>query len=678
MKSKTRLLRGVVALVAVWLAVVGQRRLGARDYVVDGVFFLALAVGLFLVVILKDRSESLTLWPLNGSTMQTPEQEPLVRGPWYRVLLVAMLLLSAAAFISLAKNRFTLPGALCWCGALAAWLLATVQVQPGRARWKPWDRATWTDQARRGGVVLRGNWVALLLLCILALAFFFRVYRIDALPSDPESDHVEASEDVRDILDGQYRIFMPRNTGREPTQFYLTAALARVFGFGFVTLKLTMALVGALNVIPMYFLGKELLDRRFGVLAAFLVAISYWHVIISRIGLRIVLAPLWTSVTLYFLLRAFRTGRRNDYLLTGLSLGLGLYGYQAFRIVPLLVVVLCMLKVILDRGPSFDRRRFVVNVALLVITSVLAFLPMLRYWYDDPRMFWYRALTRATPLETEIRRNQSAVFIDNVKNALLMFNWIGDDAWPESVPTRPSLDYVTGAFLILGAAYVLYLLLRKRQVIALYLLVSVFVLLLPSTLAIAFPNENPSHLRASAVIPVIILISALSAYVLATYVVRILRGGLGLLLVVVLGGLLAWQAVRLNFRTYFVDYYEHYRRSAWNATDMARVIRGFGDSLGDVHDAYLICTAYWIDGHAVSLMLKDMRWNNFIFSPNEMEPHLGEPRNRLYIFNPVNAEAELWLREHYPTGQLMRFQAFEPDKDFMVYLAPAQPTLSQE
>jgi hypothetical protein len=292
--------------------------------------------------------------------------------------------------------------------------------------------------------------------------------------------------------------------------------------------------------------------------------------------------------------------------------------------------------------------------------------------YDEPKMYWYRALTRTTPLETTIKRNASAVFADNVKNALLMFNWIGDDAWPEAVEGKPSLDYVSGALLILGTAYVLYLLVAKRSVISVYLLASTFILLLPSTLAIAFPAENPSHLRASAVIPVILLIAALAAYVVIQQVLRRLRGGTGLVLVVVLGSMLLWQSASANYRIYFSDYYQHYRRAAWNATDMARVITSFGNTLGDVKDAYLVCSPYWIDGRAVSLMLKDMRWENFLYKGSDAQPQLAEPRNHLYIYKPDNAEMEQWLREHHPSGQLLRFQAFEPDKDFMVFYAPAQ------
>jgi 4-amino-4-deoxy-L-arabinose transferase-like glycosyltransferase len=672
LRSRTRSLWAIVALIAVWLAIRGQRYLWARQFTLDGVFFLAVAVVLFWLAVSGKRSAPVAFWPHNGPQEDEAESVPLASGRWRQVLLAATLVLAAIAFASLAKNRFTVRGVVCWWAAVATWLLAVVEVRPGWRIWRLPSLAALKDALRGGALLIRTNWVSIVLLGLLLLAFFFRVYKISSIPSDPESDHVEASKDVWDILQGQYRIFFPRNTGREPTQFYLTALLSKIFGYGWLALRLTMALVGVLNVIPMYFLGKELLDRRFGVIAAFFVAISYWHVILSRIGLRIVLSPLWTAALLYALLRALRTRRRNDFLLAGACLGVGLFGYYAFRMVPVLVIVFCLIKLLIDRGPGFHMGQFALNVTLLVLTSALVFLPMLRYMYDDPKTYWYRALTRTTDLEISTPRDNVKVFADNVKRAYLMFNYEGDDAWPESVPTRPALDYVSGGLFVLGAAYVLYLLLAKRNPLAVYLIVAMFVLLLPCTLAIAFPNEVPSNLRASSVIPVVLLLVALPVYLVARQVVQAFRGGMGILLVVVLGGLMLWQAVKLNYQTYFVDYREHYRKSAWNATDMAQVIDSFATMYGGRQNAYLICTPYWIDGWGISLVMGQINWANFLFQPSDLEPHLADPRNRLYIYNPINKEAEQWLLAHHPQGQLMRFQAFSPDKDFMIFFAPAQ------
>ena len=671
LRTKTQALWSLVGLISIWLAIVGQRRLALRDYVLDAVLLLAVSLVLFLAAIWRrGAGQELAVWPHNVNTPLDRGEAALVGGRLQHLLVACVVLLSAVAFLSLAGNQFTVRGVVCWAGAVLAWLLANAHVRPG-VLWVPRGAAL-RQAVLRGSGTLRIRWTALVLLAILLVSFFFHVYRIDATPAEAQSDHVEASEDVRSILNGDHMIFFPRNTGREATQFYLTAALSRVFGYSFFTLKLTMALVGALNVIPMYFLGRELVDKRFGLLAAFFMAISYWHVIVSRIGWRIVLAPFWTTVTLYFLLRAFRTGKRNEYLLTGLSLGAGLYGYMSFRVVPALIVLLFVLKAALDRGPVFEWRSFVLNGFLLVVTSMLVYLPMFRYMYDEPRMLWYRVLTRTTDLERAIDKSPAAVFLNNVKRALQMFNWEGDGAWTASVPGQPALDVVSAGLLVLGAAYLLYLLLIRRRALALYLVVAIFILLLPSTLAIAFPIENPSNIRASGVIPVIIILVALPLYVVARQLVYALRGGTGLLLVVLLGAVLMWQAARLNYERYFVDYDQQYRRAAWNASDMARAMQGFADSLGSIYDAHLIGTAYWVDHRAIALTLRNMEWNNLIMDMREAEPHLAEPRNRLYIFNPSNLDAERWLRQHYPNGRLMRFHAFMPEKDFMIFFAQAE------
>ncbi|HNR96238.1 MAG TPA: glycosyltransferase family 39 protein [Anaerolineae bacterium] len=670
MRARIRPIWGLVALASVWLAVSGQQRLSVRNFPADGVLLLGAAVVLFLLAVVWKGRENPPLWPNNSAPRDNSPQVNLTRGRLRRALFGLAVVLAAVAFASLAKNRFTVRGVVCWVVATVAWILAMVQVSPQGIVQPVLSRVR--SFIRERGVQKRVDWVALCFVGILALSFFFHLYRVSEVPAEPQSDHVEASEDVRSILKGQYMIYFPRNTGREGTQFYLTALLSRLFGYGFTTLKLTMALVGMLNIIPMYFLGKELADRKLGLLAAFAIAVSYWHLIVSRIGWRIVLMPFWTTTVLWLLLRALRTGRRNDYIWTGLALGAGLYGYMSFRIMPFLVIVFFGIKWLFDREPGFSLRRLLGNLGTLVGTAALVYLPLIRYQYDEPRMYWYRVLTRTTDLERPVGQSSLSVFVDNVRRALLMFNWTGDAAWTASVPTRPILDYVSGGLFVLGTAYLLYLLVATRRPLALYWLAAVFLTLLPSTMSVAFPIENPSNIRASGVIPVMLVLVALPLYLVGRQVLRVLRGGLGWVLVLTLGGLLLYRSAVLNFHLFYVDYDEQYRRAAWNARDMARVMNGFADTLGSIYDAYCIGTAYWVDHRAIALSIPNMEWNNLIMDMREAEPHLLEPRNRLYIYNPSNTAAERWLLTHYPNGQLLRYQAFQADKDFMVFYAPAQ------
>ena len=94
------------------------------------------------------------------------------------------------------------------------------------------------------------------------------------------------------------------------------------------------------------------------------------------------------------------------------------------------------------------------------------------------------------------------------------------------------------------------------------------------------------------------------------------------------------------------------------------LVNTFNERIGVITVATLVL--------AIALAIPNMEWNNLIMDMREAEPHLLEPRNRLYIYKPENTDAERWLTSNYPNGQLLRFQAFQSDKDFMVFYAPAQ------
>ncbi len=81
---------------------------------------------------------------------------------------------------------------------------------------------------------------------VVLVSIFFRVYELQAVPSEMFSDHAEKLLDVADVLDGKTSIFFTRNTGREPLQFYLTALIIKIFntGISFLSLKIAPCWLG--------------------------------------------------------------------------------------------------------------------------------------------------------------------------------------------------------------------------------------------------------------------------------------------------------------------------------------------------------------------------------------------------------------------------------------------------
>ncbi|MGB9521749.1 MAG: hypothetical protein ACPL6F_03230, partial [Anaerolineales bacterium] len=146
------------------------------------------------------------------------------------------------------------------------------------------------------------RWNVLLAIAI-GIILFFRFYHLNQVPPEMVSDHAEKLLDVSDVLNGQWHIFFPRNTGREAFQMFLTAAVARLFhtGLTFLSLKLGTALAGLITFPYIYLLGKEVANRRVGLFAMLLAGTSYWLNVITHVALRFSLYPLFVAPTLYYL-----------------------------------------------------------------------------------------------------------------------------------------------------------------------------------------------------------------------------------------------------------------------------------------------------------------------------------------------------------------------------------------
>ena len=307
---------------------------------------------------------------------------------WERVLhsrwewLFPAVLLSLLAIFSFkvgtGQYQFTWFNVFVWISALA--LTIVVFWQPDGAFQRYWQALKGFIKA--GTIRLRVNPWSLLLIGIFIVAIFFRFYLLNQVPSQMVSDHAEKLLDVGDVLRGQTNVYFPRNTGREFFQMYWTALMVIVFktGLSFISLKLGTVILGLLTLPYIYLLGKEIGNRRIGLIAMAFAGVAYWPNLISRIALRFTLYPFFLAPAIYYFLRGIRLQKRNDFILAGIFLGLGLHGYSPYRIVPILLVLGLGIYLIhhLGRHLAETRRKTAFGVLVMAIISLVIFLPLLR------------------------------------------------------------------------------------------------------------------------------------------------------------------------------------------------------------------------------------------------------------------------------------------------------------
>jgi hypothetical protein len=642
------------------MAVMGQKRLWYQESPwanAPSAQTLALFLGglaLFFVCALAlgvpywQRDDTLGVWADHGTAatgVRTFRRLTLFR----LVGLLLALVLGIQAFHLNDQNTFTAFGSLCWIGALAVLVGAFWEWQSPPATWLRRPRLRFSLHG------LGATWPFLALVVVTGLGAFFRFYRLSDVPSAMVSDHVEQVLDVKTVLDGHFSVYFPRLEGREGLLIYTAAGLAKFtpLHVDFLSLKFASVLPDILTIPATYLMARAALGNRWvGLAAAFFVAVSYWAIAESRFAMSYGFMTLAVAITLFFLFEALKHNNRNSFLLCGLALGLGMYAYRGFRLVPLAVALVVLAKLGAD---LISTRRFnwslFGNALLSALVALIVFAPLGRYALDSPDDYWRRygnvwaqGEQVAHPLST---------LAGNLKHGLLMFNWVGDGNWWFNFPGRPAFDYVAGALLVAGLTLLVARWWRERESASLYVLFFLFVLLLPSILVLSYPEQNPSFPRMSGAIPLVAVLPAVGLYALGWALWRVLPGVAGVVGAVTAVAIVAGLVSAVSYDTYFNDYGDLYTSRVPNTSEIGDVISQFAREHGGLGNAYLISAPYWLDSKAVALEAGDLAWSdtNVLYAADQAASHVLKPGPLLYVMSIYDKESLSWLHAYYPRGK---------------------------
>ncbi|UYN88973.1 MAG: glycosyltransferase family 39 protein [Anaerolineales bacterium] len=587
-----------------------------------------------------------------------------------RTPLLAAGVLFVLAFLLSGGNRFNLLNVVCWLGAVGSLLYAFWQPAAKAAKWPSLRSRAAAWLAQPEFKLSLSRW-SLLVLLAFGLIAFLRFHQLTATPPEMVSDHAEMLMDVIDIQNGKTSIFFERNTGREPLPFYLAAWVADVFGTGasFLTLKLASALLAFASLAYMYLLGKELGGRWVGLFTLLLTGLAYWPNVLSRLGLNFGLYAALAAPMLYHLLRGLRRSSLNDFLLAGLFMGIGLNGYTAFRIMPLVAAAGLGL-FLLHRSSPRARSQALLGAVLLAVVAIVAVTPLLRFAIDNPALVNQRVLTRLGEAEREYPGPAASIFAGNLVKGLGLFNYSGGNLWVVGNVRAPAFDPLSGALLLLGVCLAVMRYARHRHWQDLFLLISIPLLMLPSTLSLAFPEENPAMNRASAAWIPAFLLCALALDALLHGIRARFNGAFGLRLAQLLGVSALGLVALLNYGLFFGEYTRNYTANSWNSREMGQVIADYANSFGSLDSAWVVAYPHWVDTRLVA-MEAGKPGHDYAVWPEQLANTASVTAPRLYLLKPEDTLAASTLQQLFPQGVLTTFTSQTPTRDFLLYLVAA-------
>jgi 4-amino-4-deoxy-L-arabinose transferase-like glycosyltransferase len=200
-------------------------------------------------------------------------------------------------------------------------------------------------------------WVLLL---IVLLAAFWRFYRLDTVPPSPSLDEVSIGWNAYSVLEtgrDEYGTRLPvllraYDDYRPALYVYLVVPFVKLLGLSVWPVRLPAAILGVMAVLATFWLGKELFKQKgqgdqIGLLAAFLLAISPWHIYLSRLGHEVNAGVTLSLLAIVFFLKWLNfSGKKKIWwlVISVIFFAASFYTYQSLKIfLPVIVLGLLLI-----------------------------------------------------------------------------------------------------------------------------------------------------------------------------------------------------------------------------------------------------------------------------------------------------------------------------------------------
>ena len=357
-----------------------------------------------------------------------------------------------------------------------------------------------------------------LLFAILIAAFALRVKNIENIPSSIFPDEAQNGVDAQEAnATGEYKLFYETNNGREGLFINIQALSIKYLGSTTFALKFPSIIFGTLTVLGVFLLTYELFQSYIaGLIGAYLIAFSYWAINFSRIGFRAIMVPLILTFAFYFVFKGLRTKKYHDFIIAGLIYGLGLHTYIAFRVSPLIFIVLFISLIITRKNflKEYWKHVFVFAIAMFITAAPM----LLDFFHFHPEHYASRT-SEVSVLNPAV--NQGHLFSVVAKTlglSIQKYFAMGDLNMRHNYPPYPLLNPLVAISFLIGLIYIFmrffhFAWLRfKKKVrnekfdVYVFLLAWFFTLLIPEFLAY---EGNPHALRAIGTLPVVIIIAVI-------------------------------------------------------------------------------------------------------------------------------------------------------------------------
>ncbi|MEK7502711.1 MAG: glycosyltransferase family 39 protein [Patescibacteria group bacterium] len=414
------------------------------------------------------------------------------------------------------------------------------------------------------------NW-KLVLFSIVFLAAFLRFYQLGSNPPSLTWDEAAWGYNAYSIgIEGkdEFGRFLPLDylesfgDFKPPVYAYLDVLPIKIFGLNEFAVRFPSALFGVLTVISTYFLVKRIfwkskLKESYALMSALILAISPWHIMLSRAAFEANVATFFIVLGIWLFLLSMH-GKRWILLFSAISFVLSIYSFNTARVVvPIIVLILAFA----FRKELLSRKK---ETFLAIILGIILILPTLQFLLSPQASLRFKEVnifSDSSIIKTanqEIKNDNNAIWSKLIHNRRVLFAreyfkhyfdnlspsflFIRGDGNPKFSTQNVGQMYIWDIIFFTAGAFLIF---RRREgnwwIIPTWLIIGI----IPA----AFARETPHALRIETTLPTFQIITA--------YGFVQLIGGIKRYKNLIICSL--FFLLLINFTYFYHDYLSHYK-----------------------------------------------------------------------------------------------------------------------
>jgi len=391
-----------------------------------------------------------------------------------------------------------------------------------------------------------------LLFCIFIFAcgVFIGTWKMMEIPPGALSDEnlsIGMAKTVLESVNMPVVLASPAFNGMTLLHYWMLGIAGRISGMTLEAGKTLSAVTGALELVFVYLIVKELFNRRAAVLASALLSVFFMHVFYSRVSVLWIFVPAFASASFYFFCRAVKYGKTRDYVFSGAILALSMCFYSAGKAAPFVIAAYCLVMLAAKESRAGIKKN-IKGLAMLTVAALLVFTPIINYIIHFPGLYFARFAGMSVVKGVPAGINGWQAVIDNIIKNLQMFVTVSADGYGHNLPSKPFFDGFVSFAAFAGAGFLFFTWKREAST---FVFSWVFFGLLPGLLSRLGTSVDPYPARMVLGIPAVIITVALGIERLLSKVRSLWPRVFSILTPLAALYFFSWFAVN-NIRDYFI------------------------------------------------------------------------------------------------------------------------------